>query len=710
MMSQAELSILIKARNEATAVLNQVKGSVSSLGDKLGSALKIGGLAAAGGLGIATVALYGFIGAAMESQKVAAQTDAVLMSTHGAAGMTADSVNRLANELSRFTPYDDEAIQSAENLLLTFTSIGKDVFPQATETVLNMSTALGQDLKSSAIQLGKAMNDPITGATALRRVGVALTEQQMAQIKAFQESGNLMGAQSIIMKELQTEFGGSARAAGETFAGKLAILKTQLGNVKEAIGLALLPLLMKLADVAIKYVVPAIENGSQALQDFVGTIRAALAGDVGKAGELFNKLPAPLQALALWLSANKTALIDFAQGVGNVVVQVAGAAQAFFAWLQSSGTLANALLGLRTIGDGLREMWALLEPGVQRIAQFFMDNKVAAIALGVALAIAFAPGIVALLALIATIGLVRRHWEEITGTVTGVVASVKAVLSNWGLLDIIQGQFDQIRGYFEIWWAVVSGVFKIALDIIHGDWGAAWDDLRAMVEGVFEGIKLVVTGKLEELRGVIKLAAQFAGLLWDAGVQLIQGLIDGMWSKVEDAVGAVKSIGGKIKDGVTGIFGIKSPSTVFHGYGQMLMEGLSSGIDQNGAAVLAAISKVTDEGEARMAAFWAAVAQMGAAALAELQAAQYTGSVVMDPGGGSHVSPGRSLEQVYGPIGDQSGKGLFKRDPNYNKDPLTPRPAQQSQTTVQNHYHAPVTIVTQGNPASTLKALDMAVG
>jgi len=30
-----------------------------------------------------------------------------------------------------------------------------------------MSTAMGQDLKSSAIQLGKALNDPIQGVAAL---------------------------------------------------------------------------------------------------------------------------------------------------------------------------------------------------------------------------------------------------------------------------------------------------------------------------------------------------------------------------------------------------------------------------------------------------------------------------------------------------------------------------------------------------------------
>jgi phage-related minor tail protein len=90
----------------------------------------------------------------------------------------------LATAISNKTGIDDEAIQSGENLLLTFTNIrnetgkGNDVFNQATQTITDMSVALGQDMKSSAIQVGKALNDPIKGVTALQRVGVSFTAAQ----------------------------------------------------------------------------------------------------------------------------------------------------------------------------------------------------------------------------------------------------------------------------------------------------------------------------------------------------------------------------------------------------------------------------------------------------------------------------------------------------------------------------------------------------
>jgi len=149
---------------------------------------------------------------------------------------------------------DDETIQSAENLLLTFTKVrnevgkGNDVFNQATRTVVDMSVALGQDTKTSALQLGKALNDPIKGVGALQRVGVSFTKAQKEQIKALVDSGKTMEAQKIILRELQTEFGGSAEAAGKTFPGAMAKLKTSVGNVAEAFGSGLLPPLTKVAN------------------------------------------------------------------------------------------------------------------------------------------------------------------------------------------------------------------------------------------------------------------------------------------------------------------------------------------------------------------------------------------------------------------------------------------------------------------------------
>lgn len=220
--------------------------TVAGVGKALVAGFAVAG-AATTAFGVAAVKAFS------ESQNVIAQTNAVLKSTGNVAGVTADSATKLAQSLQKVTKFSDETIQGGENLLLTFTAIGKDIFPQATETMLNMSQALGQDVKNSAIQLGKALQDPILGVTALRRVGVNFSEKQQDVIKKLVETGKAGEAQALILKELQVEFGGSARAAGETFAGKLTILKNRLNDIQETIGQVIVkglePFVGKLADV-----------------------------------------------------------------------------------------------------------------------------------------------------------------------------------------------------------------------------------------------------------------------------------------------------------------------------------------------------------------------------------------------------------------------------------------------------------------------------
>lgn len=171
-----------------------------------------------------------------ESERVNAQLNATLKSTGEVAGITAIEVQKMASELQSMTTYDDEATISAANLLLTFTKIGKDVFPEALAIVQDMSTALGQDLQSSSIQVGKALQDPVLGVTALRRVGVNFSKDQVEVIKAMVDTGKAADAQALILRELQTEFGGSAKAAAETFPGALQQLKNAFGDLQEKVG------------------------------------------------------------------------------------------------------------------------------------------------------------------------------------------------------------------------------------------------------------------------------------------------------------------------------------------------------------------------------------------------------------------------------------------------------------------------------------------
>jgi phage-related minor tail protein len=135
--------------------------------------------------------------------------------------------------LSSLTVIEDDAITSAQALLLTFTKIGGDIFPQAIRAAADMSTALGTDLQGAVTQLGKALNDPLKGITALGRAGVQFSESQKAMIEALVETGRVADAQRLILGELETQFGGSAVAARDTLGGALQALQNSVSNLLE---------------------------------------------------------------------------------------------------------------------------------------------------------------------------------------------------------------------------------------------------------------------------------------------------------------------------------------------------------------------------------------------------------------------------------------------------------------------------------------------
>ncbi|MGH2478108.1 MAG: phage tail protein, partial [Ktedonobacteraceae bacterium] len=220
------------------------------------------------------------IHAAIDHQQILAQTVQALKSTKAASGETASSIDDLANSLSQVTPFSEDAIAQTENLELTFTNIGKNVFPQATQAILDVSQAMHQDLQSSAIQVGKALGDPLTGMTALQRIGVTFTAQEKEQIKTMMAHNDVMGAQKIILKELNTEFGGSAEAAGKTLGGALDILKNKFEDLKIKVGTAVMPILADLMSFVSDKVFPIFEN--------LGTTISGIGTKLAPLGYLFQ--------------------------------------------------------------------------------------------------------------------------------------------------------------------------------------------------------------------------------------------------------------------------------------------------------------------------------------------------------------------------------------------------------------------------------------
>ena len=173
-------------------------------------------------------------------EKAVAQVQAGLESTGNKVGFTLDELKAKASAIQKETLFGDEAIlQDVTSVLLTFTNITGETFDKAQVAVTDLATRMGTDLKAASVQLGKALNDPIKGVTALRKVGVSFTESQRDQIKTLTETGRLQEAQTMILKEMNIEFGGSAKASAEADGG-FTQLQNSIGDAKEMLGSVLI--------------------------------------------------------------------------------------------------------------------------------------------------------------------------------------------------------------------------------------------------------------------------------------------------------------------------------------------------------------------------------------------------------------------------------------------------------------------------------------
>jgi hypothetical protein len=258
---------LKKAETEVVGFSGMIKG----LGGAVGGAM-VGLLAGAGivaGIGVA-------VNSFREAEQAGKKLDAVLAATGGAAGLTGGEIRELANDLQSVTNFEGDATVAAAGVLATFREIKGDVFKQAIISAQDLSSVMGQDLNSSIVQVGKALNDPIKGVTALQRVGVSFSQQQKDQIKALQQSGDLAGAQAVILKELQGEFGGAAQA----MADPLTIAWNTIGDIVESIGSLFFPALVEIADFIVKEIVPATAGWGDTMKDvglvIGGAVKAVL--------------------------------------------------------------------------------------------------------------------------------------------------------------------------------------------------------------------------------------------------------------------------------------------------------------------------------------------------------------------------------------------------------------------------------------------------
>ena len=501
--------------------------------------------------------ISGSIKEASAWNSVVAQTEAVVKSTGQAAGFTAQQLAQMAQGMSATSGnsiFADDAILGAQNVLATFTEIKGTSFQGATQAILDISQAMGTDLQSSAVQVGKALNDPVAGISALSRVGVTFNDDQKALIESMVAVGDVAGAQQVILNELGKEFGGSALAAVDTFAGQQIVLAEQFADVQQSLGESLLPVLMRFGAFAQETLVPAV-------QDLVNVFTAWIDG-------------VDWPAVMSFLGGITDALYDFIYGTD---------------WQG----------GLDTIGAGLDSFLGFIEPITSALSELGATAAPILEALynGIVAQVA-SPEVQAQLQAVTTI----------FGLLADIIVSVLAIA-----IDGMRIQWQAMYDTFIIVWPYIQTaistwmtIMKPLQDLVIGVLTAISQALKGDTTGAFETLKTAVMTFVSTVQTAIgtfvadvttKISGLVTSIVAEAtkvGKSIADGIAKGIQNGVTAITNAAKGAAQSALDAAMKLLGIASPSKVFADQvGYQMSAGMAAGIMRGIPDVTGAIGAVS---------------------------------------------------------------------------------------------------------------------
>lgn len=471
---------------------------------RISKASRAASLAIGGGLAIA--AKIG-ISELVESQKVSAQTAATLKATGGAAKVAAKHIEDLAGSLSKMSGVDDEAIQAGENLLLTFKNVrnevgkGNAVFDRATKAALDLSVAGFGDLASTSKGLGKALNDPVRGISALSRAGVTFSAKQKAMIQGLVKTGHTLRAQKLILKEVQGQVGGSAKAYGTTLAGQVAKARNAFEEVAGSLAEALLPAMLSLAKTA-----------------------ARASSFLAKNQKLAKGLVIGLASLAVVLGTVSVASKAYAAGLA--IVRTAQIAATAAQWALNVALTANPIgaivVGIAALAAGLVLAWKKSET-FRRIVKGALASVSAA-----------ADKLIS--AFKAVLDFMRSQWKTIAVLISGPFAPIVLLATDaFGIRSALIGAFKAIRNAIT---DAIRGAVAVVSNAADRVGAAAKRIGRAITDGILEGLGNIgaliwaklkgalggVVGKVTGLLGIHSPSKVFAEIGKSIGEGLVQGI------------------------------------------------------------------------------------------------------------------------------------------------------------------------------------------
>lgn len=490
-MAIRDLLFRISAKDETAAAFAAVKtnmrgveGAARGLRDQLEtvgkSARNIGaGLSAA----VTAPILLGLrksVGLYQVQERAEAKVAQAVRQTGAAAGFTAQQLLAEAGALQELSAVGDETVLADVTAqLLTFGNVSGDVFRRAQVAALDLSATLGSNLRAQTIQLGKALNDPIKGISALGEAGIQFSVQQREVIKSLVETGRVAEAQGVILDEISAFYGGQAAASAGTLTGQIKALSAAWGDLLEQFGKIVAELLPPL----------------------IAGLRELIAG--------FQATPEPVKRLIVAGAGLAAVVGPLTAGLGLLTLGI-GAIGA---------PVAGAIAAVAALGAALAVFWPEVQAGYQAVVAT-VNSAIAAVEAAYQRAAEFT----------------RRLWSEMLGVITEKIGEATEYVR--GKVAAIAGFFEDL--YVEVVGNssvpdLVDGVLAEFKRLDRGAVGQA-EDTTGRIGGLFEELGREVVGALDEMvrqgdfslgglgRGLLGVGSSIAGRIAGRGVDYLSGL------------------------------------------------------------------------------------------------------------------------------------------------------------------------------------------
>ena len=352
-MTEKTIKLLLVGEDKSASTT--LKG-VGDEAEKAGGKFDGMSVAAGAALVAASAAVIDFGKASVESFRDADKSQRELEDAYrrfpAVADVPIDKLRELNQAIQDKTGADADDIASGQAVMAQYGLTGQQI-ADLTPLLDDYAVKTGKDLPSAAEDLGKAM---LGQGRALKDVGIDFTD-----------TGSVAGNFEQVMGSLRTQVAGFAEGEASSAEGKLRQLETSFGDVQEAVGEKLLPVLIELGD-RLLGVIDFVQENTDVLGPLAVAVGVAAAGlavmnlqqAIMVAGGIINFIKAWAAEQAL------LNLVMSANPIGLVIIAIAALVAAFITAYNTSETF-------RAIVDGALQ-W--VKNSAQVVADWFSGTFV----------------------------------------------------------------------------------------------------------------------------------------------------------------------------------------------------------------------------------------------------------------------------------------------------------------------------------------------